>query len=39
MNGFLGEDVKSLVHLNANGQKELCLKGRKLDQVLMPSPK
>lgn len=33
MNGFLGEDVKSLVHLNANGQKELSLKGRKLDQV------
>ena len=33
MNGFLGGDFKSLVYLNANGQKELCLKGRKLDQV------
>lgn len=31
MNGFLGEDVKSLVYLNVNGQKELCLKGRKFD--------
>lgn len=33
MNGFLEEDVKSLVHLNADGKRELCLKGRKLSQV------
>ena len=33
MNEFLGEDFKSLVRLNADGKKELCLQGRKLDQV------
>jgi len=33
MNGVLEEDVKSLVRLNADGKKELCLKGRKLAQV------
>lgn len=33
MNVLLEEDVKSLVRLNADGKKELCLKGRKLAQV------
>ncbi len=34
MDNFLGPDfIKSLVHLNSEGRKELCVKGRKLAQV------